>query len=401
MNRRLEKQRYIENLIKSGALKIKVNDAPRYLTYTNPGIHYDDFDIYNRPDLIKMMLYAIKAEDIGENAHSFNDGDKMCSFMYWDTLLKDRTFFVGSVQYNFTRILYARDVPKWPLDVKFSFGGIGSTSLLQKSEFFLVNSQELVMSRLTKLIAVDRQSRRPVPHPDWYREKMTGKEVPLDDLIFTGFQRPQKGTFVRKIQIVLSDTDRNRHTNFASYVRFGLDTLHLALTLRARRKAAEAKENSLLPNIDSAPDLRTRHPKTNEAKSALNKLSVKSQICESGSCETSNASIDSHVAGSKSFEPLISTVDSALPRVTTVDSALPLVATIDSALPWVTIDIMRNGTKNLKICYRKECVEGDFVDVHIWQEKGEELTVRCSVDAVDGSPISQFILEYFGSLSNL
>ncbi|KAK0048206.1 hypothetical protein Bpfe_022466, partial [Biomphalaria pfeifferi] len=51
---------YLEATVK---LNLKVNDNPRFVTYTNPGLNYFyNYDRDGSPDLVRLLLHAFNAE---------------------------------------------------------------------------------------------------------------------------------------------------------------------------------------------------------------------------------------------------------------------------------------------------------------------------------------------------
>ncbi|KAK0048208.1 hypothetical protein Bpfe_022468 [Biomphalaria pfeifferi] len=337
---------YLEGTFK---LNLKVNDSPRFVTYTNPGLNYfHDYDRNGSPDLVRLMLYSVNAETFADRYPGLQEDGEMCSYIYWDKLLHDRTSFVASTEFTFSRTMYDETVAKWPLNVKVSFGGMGSTSVQTRLQICTQHSSEPVITKVLKLVTVDRQTRRPMALPDWYKKKLQGKEDKMPDFKFTGFKRPER-TYVRRVQIVWSDTDSNNHTNFSSYVQFGLDTLRLALLQMDLSTCQKIESPNLAHSVTDTEGSKTK------------------TLTEMVSAANCNCDVQSNV----------------------------------SAIPWMTKDLLTNGVKNLKICYMRESVEGDMLDVHVWQEPGEEFKVRGSIEALDGKAICQYIIEYFTPTAHL
>lgn len=71
-----------------------------------------------------------------------------------------------------------------------------------------------------------------------------------------------------------------------------------------------------------------------------------------------------------------------------------------SSLWEVTKDVVNEGLKSLEVLYASDCVEGDIVGVHIWQEEFESYTFRCSIEK-GPKLICQIVLEYFSPLAKL
>uniref|UniRef100_A0A2C9L113 Uncharacterized protein n=1 Tax=Biomphalaria glabrata TaxID=6526 RepID=A0A2C9L113_BIOGL len=189
---------YLEATVK---LNLKVNDSPRFVTYTNPGLNYFyNYDRDGSPDLVRLLLHAFNAEIFAGRYHSLLEDGEMCSYIYKDKLLHDRNNFVASTEFIFSRALYNNTVAKWPLHVKASFGGMGSTSLQTRLQMFTQHSLEPVISLIVKIVTVDKVTKRPLTLPDWYKKKLQGKEDIMPDFKFTGFKRPLK-TYVRRVQV--------------------------------------------------------------------------------------------------------------------------------------------------------------------------------------------------------
>lgn len=156
--------------------------------------------IIGSPDLFRLLLHAFNAEIFAGRYHSLLEDGEMCSYIYKDKLLHDRNNFVASTEFIFSRALYNNTVAKWPLHVKASFGGMGSTSLQTRLQMFTQHSLEPVISLIVKIVTVDKVTKRPLTLPDWYRKKLQGKEDIMPDFKFTGFKRPLK-TYVRRVQV--------------------------------------------------------------------------------------------------------------------------------------------------------------------------------------------------------
>ena len=59
------------------------------------------------------------------------------------------------------------------------------------------------------------------------------------------------------------------------------------------------------------------------------------------------------------------------------------------------------GMHCVGVIYLKECVEGDLVETHLWQDLNNCKKINCSIEGSQGQCLSQISLEYFKSLSQL
>lgn len=69
-------------------------------------------------------------------------------------------------------------------------------------------------------------------------------------------------------------------------------------------------------------------------------------------------------------------------------------STPDKPLQGITKDKIANGLKTIQICYLSESLEGQTLNVHIWQQAGLEYDVWCAVER-DSKDICQMKLQYF------
>lgn len=69
-------------------------------------------------------------------------------------------------------------------------------------------------------------------------------------------------------------------------------------------------------------------------------------------------------------------------------------------LPHISTKILKNGTKKVDVNFSKDCRQGDILDVHLWQEFGQALTVFCLIE-LKGQALCHIHLQYFSALSHL
>ena len=73
------------------------------------------------------------------------------------------------------------------------------------------------------MVVVDKTTRTPTAIPDWWRERYASAVVENERLVVKTRDVPAAGTHKYALRVLWSDTDRYRHTNYQSYVRFCLD----------------------------------------------------------------------------------------------------------------------------------------------------------------------------------
>ena len=70
-----------------------------------------------------------------------------------------------------------------------------------------------------------------------------------------------------------------------------------------------------------------------------------------------------------------------------------------SCLDGFSEETVLNGLKDAKICYIKECREGDEVCVHLWKSVEDDYKIFVSLETPSSNRLCQITLEYFDSRS--
>ena len=73
-------------------------------------------------------------------------------------------------------------------------------------------------------------------------------------------------------------------------------------------------------------------------------------------------------------------------------------ARAQAAVPSLTHEMVTRGVRKVHITYLKECLQGEYVETHLWQDEGgEEELVNFSV-VKNGEDVCQLKMWYFDSL---
>ena len=118
-------------------------------------------------------------------------------FLDWPQLTQEFYTFASSSEFVMSRDLYEKNIRKWPLDMKFTLGNIGTCSVASTSQFFACPIEGETSSCSTPLwsntiqfVTVDKTTRKPARLPDWYLKKYKGKGYMDRGLVLKPFDRP-------------------------------------------------------------------------------------------------------------------------------------------------------------------------------------------------------------------
>ncbi|RUS75987.1 hypothetical protein EGW08_016232 [Elysia chlorotica] len=151
---------------------------------------------------------------------------------------------------------------------------------------------------------------------------------------------------ISQSQVLLSDIDGNKHTNYKVYIRGCYDALQHAITTKEMLRPIK---------IESATD------------------------GPSGEMTGTNPNVGNPSASANDSHKEV------LPK-------------------WLTADIMKKGIKTLRAKFIKESLCGEEVTTHVWQERDKPLWVFFSMEreTTNGNQVLfEMSLEYFGLMSNL
>ncbi|XP_005112068.1 uncharacterized protein LOC101854131 [Aplysia californica] len=381
--------------------KILLNDQPRYVTFRYGGLEHALFDRNGHPSLFQLMKTAVIVRSIGLFCSCEGEISSMIDF---SDLLNQTgsTIFVAVTDFEMSRDMYNRFLVKAPLDARVSLGHVGNGSITMQIELFLPGNPQAIMTHKKKVVLVNPDTRKPMPLPEWYKQKFAGKGV-LEGIPFRieKFQRPAK-TFFRRSEITWSDTDSNNHTNYASYSRLATDAIHTCLFLKTkaekeRMRAMDQSDQHLSLSVNQTSEVSDSRSRdhTPSGQQTTNVSDQRTNPTRS-ECKSMAVSGDHARDSAESGQQNVAAVSSVVPE------SVQLWGGDISALGCLSEKDVVRGLKRVEVSYLQECGEGDVVETHVWQEPGVRGRLKCSVEGMGGGEVlCQITLEYHEPLSGL
>ncbi|KAK3594293.1 hypothetical protein CHS0354_018983 [Potamilus streckersoni] len=202
--------------------QLAVDEEKYEATVSHPGLSADDFDMRTTRPCVWKIMKAIGAARYF--AHHAQLDDTGRTFRDYAKLTDGQLTFLVASELVFTPDLYDYNVPKTPLIIKIQGGHIGNSSCNSVATM-LSRDNKFLCSNINQVVLIDKDTRRPMPLPDWWKSKYSKSAEGKRPVRFEKEVRPDK-TSSFQIRIVWSDTDSNNHTNYASYVRYAIDAAH-------------------------------------------------------------------------------------------------------------------------------------------------------------------------------
>ncbi|KAK3104495.1 hypothetical protein FSP39_003385 [Pinctada imbricata] len=198
-------------------------DVPRgELVLKHPGASVTDFDIDYQPKIWVMMGWVISARTF---AHSQTiDQTTGRTFLDNRELRKERLVFVRASEIEFTKAMYDSMIDKRPLYMKVRGGYIGKTSYTSIAEVTSPSGETLIKNT-NRLMGVDIVTRKPLPIPDWYRER-NHRSFHSPPKIFEKLKRPNAVQH-KRMRVSWSDLDLNIHATWSTYVMMTINAASL------------------------------------------------------------------------------------------------------------------------------------------------------------------------------
>ncbi|CAL1536198.1 unnamed protein product [Lymnaea stagnalis] len=223
----------------------RVSETP-YLNakLTLPGLNLESLDFDGNPKVTSLLSLCNTAR-LSTLQRPYGES----SFQDMLSVTQDKMCFVTSTSVRLSKRLYDFRVPKWTLDAEIALSFVGNTSVANTVSFFLPGeSNEPLWKHVFQIVTVDKNTRKPLALPDWFKAKYAGKGCDAKGLIIKPFQKPTK-TICEQIQVVSSDTDLNHHTSYIAYIGYALDALH-ATVYRSKENDEKKTNGVLLHSID-------------------------------------------------------------------------------------------------------------------------------------------------------
>lgn len=205
---------------------ISVTDDPHTANFTCPGLSLESFNQYGNARLQSMLTNAVVTRIYMYHMPYNAAGD---TFLDWQKVTSDRLTFMSSTEATFSKSLYDPSVDKSRFDVKLSLGYCGNASVALVTEYYETGKRdEPLLRQVSQTVSVSKTTRKPIPFPEWFKNKYTGKGVLDQGLVLRPFDRPEN-TYAYDVKVRWNDTDTYNHTNFASYITFTESAIYSAL----------------------------------------------------------------------------------------------------------------------------------------------------------------------------
>lgn len=215
------RQRRLDNL-KLMNFTMSVNEDRVEATVHTNGLSYADYDSRNaKPKPWHLMKFLESARYF---AHHWPLDDSGKIFRDYAKLTDDRMTFLVTSVLDIKREMYNSKVLKSPLDVIVKGGFIGNSSLNSITSVITSAGIEL-MSNVNQVVSIDKSSRRPLPLPDWWKQKYAESAKSCPPLKFSKIEKPENIPFY-DYKVARSDLDGNNHANWSVYVKFALDAMY-------------------------------------------------------------------------------------------------------------------------------------------------------------------------------
>ncbi|XP_033733361.1 uncharacterized protein LOC117322511 [Pecten maximus] len=197
------------------------NDVPEAVV-KHPGLSYGVYDSNGKPNIWMIMKMM---ESVRFFAHHYPLDDNGRTFRDYEQMTRDCMIFLVTSEVVLSKEIYKpSEVTPW-LKTSIQGGYVGKTSLNSITEMRSENGGHVLASNINQVVCIDKQSRRPMPFPLWWREKYSESGKSHKRLNLEKFEKPKEtGTYSTKI--AWSDTDINLHTNWTTYARFAVDAAH-------------------------------------------------------------------------------------------------------------------------------------------------------------------------------
>ena len=126
---------------------------------------------------------------------------------------------------KFNKYLYSEQSPKFPLSVHMELDHVGKSSKCVHGRLYHEDTKTEYVESIGTDVLVSEQTEKAVPYPDWWVEKFAPlcKNGKLLTLVLPE-DKLQNPCHTSKI-VSLSETDFYKHTNIASYLKFGYESI--------------------------------------------------------------------------------------------------------------------------------------------------------------------------------
>ncbi len=153
------------------------------------------------------------------------------TFLDYDKMTQNHYTFMGSTQTDVTKDYYDivnyTIVPK--LVVNIHLGHIGNSSLNSVAEVVDKDTGKVFVTNTNQVVCVSKQTRKPAPLPDWWRDQYKDSVMGNQKLIVPLIDKPDQ-THCYEVKVGWRDIDAYKHTNYATYLEYcqdaAMDAMH-------------------------------------------------------------------------------------------------------------------------------------------------------------------------------
>ncbi|KAL3837188.1 hypothetical protein ACJMK2_022559 [Sinanodonta woodiana] len=201
--------------------------APHIARVLIPSLPYEAFNSKEcrvEPWNILALFESCRAFTFWPMPHTSNPDE---AWLDSSALYRDNSFFIVGTTVKVDPEFNNVESPKFPLFVDCQLEYVGTSSKgISYSLFHQKRVRPYVVCEIQDVL-VNTKTRKPVPYPDWWKEKYANfcKVKPAAPVLVSG--RPKERCLVTNhVKVALRDTDTYNHTNWTSYVRFCYNALY-------------------------------------------------------------------------------------------------------------------------------------------------------------------------------
>jgi acyl-CoA thioesterase FadM len=161
------------------------------------------------------------------NPESKSDHDNKQSLADSYHLLQNYNFYTATVEMEVHPSLYNIELPKHPLVATTKFDYAGKSSFAIHTSIQHPSLDVPYATCAIQSVLVDRQTARPTPFPEWWREKFGDVCVGGKPHIMPKLIKPPSVVPDVPVTVQFRDTDTYNHSNWKSYSRFCYDAVSM------------------------------------------------------------------------------------------------------------------------------------------------------------------------------
>ena len=152
--------------------------------------------------------------------HTPNETTGVC-FLEYDKLTSNVLTFMASTKTHIYKPVYDLHLKDTMpnLCVSIHLGYVGSSSLNSVAQLKDAKTGEIYADNVNQVVAVSKETRKPTPLADWWKEKYTSEVIGNDRLIVPILPVHEKH-HVHSLKVPWCDIDGYQHTTYTAYIKF-------------------------------------------------------------------------------------------------------------------------------------------------------------------------------------